>query len=113
MRYLPHSAADRQHMLATIGASSIDDLFAAVPKSVLGTFSPDLPDHQPEFAVEAHMRGWQGPTTLQETARSLWARAPIAIMFGHRRSSDPALGMAYGLYALPAGNLAGHAPDAL
>ncbi|WMT91380.1 aminomethyl-transferring glycine dehydrogenase subunit GcvPA [Pelagibacterium sp. H642] len=56
MRYLPHSAADRQHMLATIGASSIDDLFAAVPKSVLGTFSPDLPDHQPEFAVEAHMR---------------------------------------------------------
>ena len=57
MRYLPHSAADRQHMLTAIGATSIDDLFAAVPASVLGTFSPDLPDHQPEFAVEAHMRG--------------------------------------------------------
>lgn len=56
MRYLPHSAADRADMLAAIGAGGIDDLFAAVPKSVLGTFSPDLPDHQAEFAVEAHMR---------------------------------------------------------
>lgn len=43
-------------MLGAIGAGSIDDLFAAVPESVLGTFAPDLPDHQPEFAVEAHMR---------------------------------------------------------
>jgi len=56
MRYLPHSPADRATMLAAIGAPSVDTLFSAVPASVLGTFSPDLPDHQPEFAVEAHMR---------------------------------------------------------
>src|SRR5690554_3734826 len=60
MRYLPHSPADRAEMLATIGAASIDELFAAVPASVLGTFSPDLPNHQPEFSVEAHMRGLTG-----------------------------------------------------
>ena len=56
MRYLPHSEADRTHMLGVIGARSVDELFAAVPASVLDTFSPDLPDHQPEFSVEAHMR---------------------------------------------------------
>jgi glycine dehydrogenase subunit 1 len=56
MRYLPHSTADRADMLAVIGKASVSELFSAVPKSVLETFSPDLPDHQPEFAVEAHMR---------------------------------------------------------
>ena len=31
MRYLPLTPADRQSMLATIGAGSIDDLFVDVP----------------------------------------------------------------------------------
>jgi len=31
MRYLPKSPADREAMLAEIGASSIDDLFSTVP----------------------------------------------------------------------------------
>ncbi|WP_127144761.1 aminomethyl-transferring glycine dehydrogenase subunit GcvPA [Pelagibacterium montanilacus] len=60
MRYLPHSPADRAEMLAAIGVGSVDELFSAVPASVLSTFSPDLPDHQPEFAVEAHMRALAG-----------------------------------------------------
>ncbi len=56
MRYLPHSPADRAHMLAAIGVASVDDFFAAVPQSVLGTFAPALPAHQPEYAVESYMR---------------------------------------------------------
>jgi glycine dehydrogenase subunit 1 len=32
MRYLPKSPAERQEMLATIGAHSIDDLFASIPE---------------------------------------------------------------------------------
>jgi glycine dehydrogenase subunit 1 len=32
MRYLPKSAAERQEMLAAIGAKSIDDLFASIPE---------------------------------------------------------------------------------
>ena len=31
MRYLPKSPAERQQMLAEIGAASIDDLFAVIP----------------------------------------------------------------------------------
>jgi len=32
MRYLPKSPAERQEMLATIGAATIDDLFASIPQ---------------------------------------------------------------------------------
>ncbi|WP_300398466.1 aminomethyl-transferring glycine dehydrogenase subunit GcvPA [uncultured Sphingobium sp.] len=56
MRYLPLTDSDRQAMLATIGASSIDDLFVDVPAEarLAGTI-PDLPDHASEMAVERHM----------------------------------------------------------
>lgn len=60
MRYLPHSAADRAAMLETIGVASSDDLFVSVPKSVLGKASKALPNHQAEYAVEAHMRALAG-----------------------------------------------------
>ena len=33
MRYLPLTDSDRQAMLATIGARSIDDLFVDVPEA--------------------------------------------------------------------------------
>jgi len=56
MRYLPHSDAERKEMLQAIGASSVDDLFRAVPASLYQEHSLELPDHQPEFMVEAHMR---------------------------------------------------------
>lgn len=60
MRYLPHSAADRAEMLAAIGAGAIEDLFGSVPPAAVLTNPLDLPDHQPEFAVEAHMRALAG-----------------------------------------------------
>lgn len=57
MRYLPLTPNDRQDMLATIGASSIDDLFVDVPKEVqLDGPIRDLPMHAGEMAVEAHMK---------------------------------------------------------
>jgi len=56
MRYLPHSQHERDEMLGVIGASDIDALFSAVPKGALKSFTLDLPAHQPEFLVEAHMR---------------------------------------------------------
>jgi len=40
MRYIPHSEDDRRHMLASVGASSIDELFADIPKEVLERFEP-------------------------------------------------------------------------
>ncbi|MBU1174663.1 MAG: aminomethyl-transferring glycine dehydrogenase subunit GcvPA [Alphaproteobacteria bacterium] len=56
MRYLPVGAADKSAMLATIGVADIDALFRTVPKSVFRTADSGLPDHQPEYVVEAHMR---------------------------------------------------------
>ena len=56
MRYLPLTDADRASMLATIGASSIDDLFVDVPAEAhLSGPIADLPPHASELAVERHM----------------------------------------------------------
>lgn len=60
MRYLPNSDQDRQVMRDAIGIKSDDELFVRVPKKVFDTAKPDLPDHQPEFAVEAHIRQLAG-----------------------------------------------------
>ncbi|MEO0441835.1 MAG: aminomethyl-transferring glycine dehydrogenase subunit GcvPA [Pseudomonadota bacterium] len=58
MRYLPLTPQDRQNMLSTIGASSIDDLFVDVPREVqLDGPIRDLPMHAGEMAVETHMKG--------------------------------------------------------
>ncbi len=55
MRYLPLTDADRQAMLATIGAASIDDLFIDVPEEArLKGPIADLSIHQSEMAVERH-----------------------------------------------------------
>jgi glycine dehydrogenase subunit 1 len=47
-------------MLAVIGASAAEDLFAAVPRSALLRAPVALPAHAPEFMVEAHMRALAG-----------------------------------------------------
>ncbi len=55
MRYLPLTDHDRQVMLATIGASSIDDLFIDVPEEArLPGPIAGLPNHASEMAVERH-----------------------------------------------------------
>src|SRR5215469_13174828 len=52
MRYLPLTASDRRAMLARIGVSDIEELFAEIPqdKRICGLF--DLPKAQGELAVE-------------------------------------------------------------
>lgn len=52
MRLLPHSPADRGAMLKAIGVSTIDELFADVPNSVLIQDLPGLPRHTSELEVE-------------------------------------------------------------
>ena len=59
MRYLPLSDADRQQMLAAVGASSIDDLFVDVPEAArLDRKIAGLADHAGEMAVERLMSGF-------------------------------------------------------
>jgi len=56
MRYLPLTDTDRQAMLATIGAATIDDLFVDVPEAArLSGPIAGLPMHASEMAVERHM----------------------------------------------------------
>jgi glycine dehydrogenase subunit 1 len=56
MRYLPLTPDDRAAMLAAVGASSIDDLFADVPAEArLDGSIEGLPMHASELAVERHM----------------------------------------------------------
>ncbi len=60
MRYLPLSDADRKDMLAVIGASSIDDLFADIPSDKLMKGLPDLPRRKGELEVERIMSRMAG-----------------------------------------------------
>jgi glycine dehydrogenase subunit 1 len=56
MRYLPLTDADRAAMLDVIGAKSIDELFAGVPREHYLTGPIEgLPRHASEMAVERHM----------------------------------------------------------
>ena len=52
MRYLPHTDADRQAMLARIGVRSIDDLFADIPADKRLKRPLDLPAAKSEIEVE-------------------------------------------------------------
>ena len=56
MRYLPLTPADRSAMLATIGADTVDALFADVPEAArLDGPVPGLPAHASELSVERHL----------------------------------------------------------
>jgi glycine dehydrogenase subunit 1 len=69
MRYLPLSADDRQAMLSTIGAETVDELFRDVPADALldGPIA-GLPMHASEMAVERHMAGLAGKSLSAGTA---------------------------------------------
>ena len=56
MPYGPHTSADRERMLAALGISSVDELFADIPEGLRA--SPlDLPPPQPELELAARLRG--------------------------------------------------------
>jgi glycine cleavage system P protein (glycine dehydrogenase) subunit 1 len=52
MRYHPLSEGDRKAMLATIGAASVEELYADAPASTLLKAPLDLPPHRSELEVE-------------------------------------------------------------
>jgi glycine dehydrogenase subunit 1 len=57
MRYLPLTDDDRRGMLARIGVTSVDALFADVPESARRTGAiAGLPDHAGELSVERQMK---------------------------------------------------------
>jgi glycine dehydrogenase subunit 1 len=58
MRYLPLTQQNRKDMLQAIGAKSVDDLFADIPKSTLREALPNLPPHMGELEVERKINSY-------------------------------------------------------
>lgn len=56
MPYGPHTTADREHMLATIGIDSVDELFADIPEGLRAS-ALRLPPPEPELQLAARLRG--------------------------------------------------------
>src|SRR5437879_10088085 len=56
MRYLPKSPAERREMLASIGAQSIDDLFASIPKQFRLKAPMRLPGPLSEYEIIEYFR---------------------------------------------------------
>jgi glycine dehydrogenase subunit 1 len=57
MRYLPHTGEDIAQMLATVGAESVDALFAEIPSDCRRQGELDLPAPLTEWDLNAHMDG--------------------------------------------------------
>jgi glycine dehydrogenase subunit 1 len=56
MRYLPKSPAEREQMLAEMGAASIDDLFSAIPAEYRLDRDLDVPRQQAESEIVNYFR---------------------------------------------------------
>jgi len=56
MRYLPKSPSERQEMLASIGAGSIDNLFESIPAALRLGRELDLPGPMSEAEIIAWFR---------------------------------------------------------
>jgi glycine dehydrogenase subunit 1 len=55
MPYGPHTASDRERMLATLGIASVDELFADIP-TALRASRLDLPDPEPELELATRLQ---------------------------------------------------------
>ncbi len=56
MRYLPKSPAEREQMLAEIGAATIDDLFSTIPAEYRLSRDLDVPRQQAESEIISYFR---------------------------------------------------------
>ena len=83
MRYLPLQPADRQAMLAVIGAASIDDLFVDVPAAarLSGPDRRPADARQPSWRSSASMTALAAQNLAAGDAPFFLGAAPIAITF--------------------------------
>jgi glycine dehydrogenase subunit 1 len=59
MPYGPHTAGDRERMLAALGIESVDALFADIPENLRAS-RLDLPGPEPELELAARLQGLAG-----------------------------------------------------
>src|ERR1700744_5950985 len=67
MRYLPKSPAEREQMLAAIGAGSIDDLFSVIPAEYRLLRDLDVPPQMCESEIVGYFRAaaWKNATNFK------------------------------------------------
>ena len=111
MRYLPLDAIEREVMLTRIGAPDVGALFADIPadKRIEGLL--DMPSAMSEMAVERKLGAMADRSVAAGSVPFFLGagayKRHIPATVDHL---DPALGVPDQLHALPAGNLARHAP---
>jgi len=108
MRYLPKSPAERQEMLAAIGAKSIEELFETIPEKYRLHDALKLPGPLSEAEVIDYFKQRAGENSLGYTS---FLGAGV---YQHLRSVITDTILLRGefsdfLYAVSGGNLAGHA----
>jgi glycine dehydrogenase subunit 1 len=59
MPYGPHTAGDRERMLAALGIASVDELFADIPEALRAS-GLDLPEPEPELELAARLQALAG-----------------------------------------------------
>jgi glycine dehydrogenase subunit 1 len=59
MPYGPHTASDRERMLATLRIASVDELFADIPEALRAS-RLDLPEPEPELELSARLQRMAG-----------------------------------------------------
>ena len=112
MPYGPHTADDRERMLAALGLTSVDELFEDIPAELRA--SPARPARQPEPELElarpAQRAGRPQPDRpgLVPRGRRLPPLEPA-----RGRPAPPPRRVVHGLHAVPAGDQPGHAPEHL
>jgi glycine dehydrogenase subunit 1 len=68
MRYLPKSPAERQQMLAEIGAASIDDLFSVIPEEYRLERDLNVPRQHAESEIISYFRSVAQHNTIRYTS---------------------------------------------
>jgi glycine dehydrogenase subunit 1 len=79
MRYIPNSPDERAELLAAVGASSVDDLFATVPRAVYRREAPPLPPPSSEIEVRRDM----GALARKDASLSDWTSFLGAGLYSH------------------------------
>ncbi|MGD2269391.1 MAG: aminomethyl-transferring glycine dehydrogenase subunit GcvPA [Desulfobacterales bacterium] len=64
MRYLPHTKEEIDAMLQAVGVNTLDDLFAAIPKSCCCRLGLNLPEPLTEWELNTHMDALAAKTAV-------------------------------------------------
>jgi glycine dehydrogenase subunit 1 len=79
MRYIPNSPDERAELLAAIGASSVGELFATVPRAVIHDGAPPLPPPASEIEVRRDL----GALAAKDASLSDWTSFLGAGLYSH------------------------------